>query len=317
MSAMATDIAPRSRTATGVAIALLSATAFALSGPIARSLLTLGWSPGLIVTIRIAIGALALAPFGIRAMRGRWHLLRRHAGVVVAYGLLGVAGAQFCYFSAVQHMQAGPALLIEYTAPAVVVLWMWLRHRHRPTRWTTVGMVIALAGLVLVLDLASAGFSALGAAWALAAMVGAAAYFIISADDRIELPPIALASAGLIVAGVALALLGAVGLLPMTAAAGPATYGELAVPAWVPLAVLGTITAALAYATGIVAARRVGPRLASFLGLSEVVAAVLWSWVLLGELPRPIQFAGGALILLGVVAVHAGERTTAAATAAP
>ena len=41
--------------------------------------------------------------------------MRRNAGLIVVYGLLAVAGAQFCYFSAVSYMQVGPALLIEYT----------------------------------------------------------------------------------------------------------------------------------------------------------------------------------------------------------
>ena len=29
-------------------------------------------------------------------------------------------------------MEVGPALLIEYTAPAAVVVWLWLRHGERP-----------------------------------------------------------------------------------------------------------------------------------------------------------------------------------------
>ena len=45
-----------------------------------------------------------------------------------------MAGAQFCYFSAVTRMQVGPALLIEYTAPAAVVVWLWLRHGSVPGR---------------------------------------------------------------------------------------------------------------------------------------------------------------------------------------
>ena len=38
---------------------------------------------------------------------------------------------------------------------------------------------------------------------------------------------------------------------------------------------------------------------------------VMWAWVLLDELPRPVQLLGGVLILAGVVAVKLGERTTA------
>ena len=47
--------------------------------------------------------------------------------------------------------------------------------------------------------------------------------------------------------------------------------------------------------------------MASFVALGEVLAAVLWAWLLLGELPRTIQLAGGALVLAGVVVVKLGE----------
>ena len=67
------------------------------------------------------------------------------------------------------------------------------------------------------------------------------------------------------------------------------------------------MTAAVAYVTGVAAGRRLGSRLASFVALSEVVAGVLWAWLLLGELPLPVQLLGGLLILAGVVCVKLGE----------
>src|SRR5690348_13551421 len=128
-----TPVVPaRSRLASGLGFALLSAASFGMSGALARELLDAGWTPGAIVLVRVGIAALVVVPFGLVSLRGRWRLLRRNAGLVLVYGVLAVAGAQFCYFSAVQHMQVGPALLIEYTAPATVVVWLWLRHGQRP-----------------------------------------------------------------------------------------------------------------------------------------------------------------------------------------
>jgi drug/metabolite transporter (DMT)-like permease len=88
--------------------------------------------------------------------------------------------------------------------------------------------------------------------------------------------------------------------------------------AWgVPLLLLGLVTAAVAYAAGIAAIRRLGSRLASFVALTEVLASVLWAWLLLDELPRTIQLLGGLLIVLGVVGVKLGERTTVVAEPTP
>ena len=43
------------------------------------------------------------------------------------------------------------------------------------------------------------------------------------------------------------------------------------------------------------------------MALTEVLAAVVAAWLLLGELPRAIQLLGGVLVLAGVVGVKLGE----------
>lgn len=299
-----------SRLVSGLVFAVISAMTFGMSGALARGLLDTGWSAGAVVLVRVALAALVVTPFGLVALRGRWGLIRRNAGLIVMYGVLAVAGAQFCYFSAVSHMQVGPALLIEYTAPAAVVAWLWLRHGHRPGPITLVGAGLAALGLVLVLDLLSgAELNTAGVLWSLAAMVGAATYFVISADESNGLPPLVLAAGGLVVGTFALGVLGAVGLLSMDTAGADTTYAGRSFPWWAPLLVLGLVTAAIAYVAGIAAGRRLGSRLASFVALFEVVAGVGFAWLLLDELPRPIQLLGGLLILAGVVAVKLGERT--------
>jgi drug/metabolite transporter (DMT)-like permease len=141
------------RTAAGVLLAIASALTFGLSGSFASSLFDTGWTPGTTALVRSAIGAAVALPFGVVALRGRWRLLRANLGLLTAYGLLAVTGAQFCYFMAVERMEVGPALLIEYTSPAAVVIWLWLRHGQRPGPVTVLGAVLAAGGLVLVLQL--------------------------------------------------------------------------------------------------------------------------------------------------------------------
>ena len=292
----------------GLALAVISAASFGMSGSLARGLLSTGWSPGAVVLARIGIAALAVAPLAVASLRGRWRQLRAQAGQVLVYGLLAVAGAQFCYFSAVAAMDVAPALLIEYTAPAAVVAWLWVRQGQRPRPLTLAGAGLAAAGLVLVLDLFSgADLSWSGVAWALAAMVGATSYFLISADTGTGLPPLALAGAGLVVGALALGVLGVAGVLPMHATLRAVSYATGDTPWWVPLLLLGLVTAALAYTTGIAASRRLGSRVASFVALLEVVAGVGFAWLLLHQLPGAPQLVGGLLIIAGVVVVKLAE----------
>ena len=307
VTALTHDMA-RSRTTTGLALAVASATSFGLSGVLARGLLDTGWSAGATVALRIAIAAAVLVVPGALALRGRWDLLRTNASLIAVYGVAAVAGAQLCYFYAVTYMQVSVALLLEYTAPVAVVVWLWLRHGHRPSALTLLGAGIAAGGLVLVLDVISgAELSAVGVLWALGAMVGAATYFVISADEDNGLPGITLAAGGLLVGGLVLLVAGASGVLPFHASTADAVYDGRTVAWWIPVVALGLVTAAFSYVTGIAAGRRLGSRLASFVALGEVLAAVIWAWLLLGELPRPVQLAGGLLVLAGVVVVKLGE----------
>jgi drug/metabolite transporter (DMT)-like permease len=301
------------RLGAGLGFAVVSAFSFGLSGSLAKGLVDAGWSSGAAVTVRVTIAGLVLLGPALVALRGRWHLLRANVGLITGYGLAAVAGCQLTYFYAVEHLQVGVALLIEYIAPVAVIAWMWLRHGHRPGVLTLAGAGVALAGLVLVLDLLSgADLSLVGVGWALLAMAGAAVYFVVSASEDNGLPPIVLAASGLGLGAVALALAGLVGIVPMSFSTADVSYGGSRVPFWLPLLGLGVVTAALAYVTGIAAGRRLGSRLASFAALLEVLAALFFAWLLLGELPHAIQFAGGALILAGVVVVNLGERDTAA-----
>jgi drug/metabolite transporter (DMT)-like permease len=296
------------RLASGLGLAVLSASSFGLSGSLARGLMDTGWSPAAAVVIRILVAAAVLVPVAVVQLRGRWRLLARNLRLVTGYGLVAVAGCQLAYFNAVAHMQVGVALLIEYTAPVAVLGWLWLRRGQRPGRLTVLGALIAAGGLVLVLDLTSgAQVSAIGIGWALGAMAGAALYFVLSSDEDNGLPPAVLAAAGLALGGLALLVAGAVGIVPLAGSTEAVAFQGFAVPWWLPLLTLGVVTAALGYVTGIAATRRLGSRLASFVALSEVLVALAAAWALVGEVPQGTQVLGGALILAGVVAVKLGE----------
>lgn len=292
----------------GLGVALASSAAFATSGAFAKSLLIGGWAPGAVVTFRITIAALALLLPTLWVLRGRWAILRRSARLVIGYGLTGVAGCQLAYFYAMSHLSVGVALLLEYLAPVLIVGWLWLRHRQAPRRLTVVGVVLAMAGLMLVLDIMGGmRLSAAGVLWGLTAAVSLVLYFLITAEVDDELPPIALAGSGLIVGAAVLWLAALTGALDTTRGASTVLVGSAAVSWWVPVLVISLVAAAFAYVTGVAAVRLLGAKVASFVALSEVLFAVLFAWLVLAELPTPVQLVGGALIVAGLIAVRADE----------
>lgn len=292
----------------GLLWSFLAAATFGFSGTLARPLLDTGWSPAAVVLCRVTVAALVLLPLTIGALRGQWSLLRTEARLVAAYGVVVVAFTQFGYYSAVAHMDVAVALLIEYTAPVLVLGWLWLRQGQRPTLLTSAGAVVAIIGLLFVLDVFSGSVqvSTVGILWALAAMVGCAVYFVSSAQPT-ALPPVALAGCGFVLGAAVLALLGATGLLEMHANTAPVHFREATAPFWVPLVLVGVVATATAYLCGINGSRLLGSRLASFVALLEVLAALVTAWLLLGQTPQLVQVLGGVGILAGVVLVKLGE----------
>jgi drug/metabolite transporter (DMT)-like permease len=303
----------RRRVGRGLGWAVLSAASFGLSGALAKSLLEIGWSPGAVVLVRIAGAFVALL---IPCL-----VLLRHVGLpkaadtrrMVAYGVVAVALAQLCYFSAVQYLSVGVALLLEYTAPVLLIGWQWWRSKVLPRRAVFLGAVIAMAGMVLVLDIVH-GFTLnpIGVLWGLGAAVCLTVYFLLSADSGSDsagsIPPLLMTTVGTGVGSVVLVLAGVTGVVPMAFELADTHLAGVVVSWWVPVLMLILITAALAYLTGIVAVRRLGSSIASFVALSEVLFAVTFAAILLGQQPTLLQAAGGVLVLVGIATVQRPSR---------
>lgn len=297
----------------GLAFALASAFAFGSSGPFAKSLMEAGWSPTAAVTARLAGGAVALAVFVSVVKPGWWREARRHATTVTAYGLIPIAGAQLCYYNAVAHLSVGVALLLEYTAPVLVVGWLWITTRRRPSHLTLAGVALAVAGIMLVLNIfGHTEVNVTGVLWGLAAAVCAACYFMMSdavSADGDGLDSLTLAAGGLIVGAAAVALLGVAGVMPLTFTGNDAVVAGWTTSWAVPVVALALIPTAIAYTLGIMGIARLRPRFASLVGLSEVLFAVLAAWVLVGEALSPAQAVGGAVVLAGLALARQGDRS--------
>jgi len=301
---------------TGLALALLSAATFGTSGTFATSLIDAGWTPGAAVTARVTAAALMLTVPAVLQLRRRWRVLRHSLGIVSRYGLVAVAGCQVCFFNAVEHVSVGVALLLEYLGIVLVVLWQWVRHSQRPRRLTVAGAVSALAGLALVLDLTgSQHIDPIGVLWGLGAAAGLAVYFVLSATAAEPLPPIVMAWSSMTIGALALLGLGAVGVLPMSANANDVRFLHHQTSWLVPVIGLSLIAAVIAYVSGIGAARVLGAKVASFIGLTEVLFAVVFAWLLLGQLPAVVQGVGGVFIVAGVTLVRIDELRNGAAPA--
>ena len=227
---------------------------------------------------------------------------------------LAVAGAQFCYFYAVSYMQVGVGaahrvhragrrgrLALAAPRPAP-------RAAHR-----SLGAALAAVGLVLVLDLLSGadlehGRRAVGAAarWSAPRRTSSSPPTRATACRRSCWPPPAC-----VVGGRRCWLAGAGRAAADATRPPPRVYDGRDVAWWVPVLALGLVTARRRLRhrhRGRPPARLAGWRPSS---RCRGAGRAGLAWLLLGELPRPVQLVGGLLILAGVVVVKLGERARA------
>ena len=220
----------------GLIVAAAAAVSFGTSGALVKPMLEAGWSPTAAVTARALTAALVLLPLALYSLRGRWAALWLGRWRVLGMGIVGVACTQLAYFAALQTIPVSTALLIEFLAPLLLVVFVWVTTQRTPRRTVLLGSALAVAGLVLVIGPgAIRAVDPVGVLFAFGAAVACAVFFVVAARPAEGLPPIALAAFGLLVGGAALGLLGVTGLLPFTASFTDLSMLGAVTPWWVPL----------------------------------------------------------------------------------
>ncbi|WP_370591190.1 EamA family transporter [Saccharopolyspora montiporae] len=280
---------------TGIAFAIASAFCFGGSGPFAKPLISAGLTPLQVAWLRLAGGALLMLPFALRHTA----VLRRAPRLLLGYGLFAIAGVQVFYFAAIAAIPVGVALLIEFLGPVLVLGWIRFVRRRPVSRSAAIGVAVAVAGLVCVVQLWSGlGFDPLGLLLALGAAGCQAAYFLLS-DSEADVDPFALAGYGLLLGAAVVTVLARPWRMDWALLAGQVDLAGHGVPALLAVGWIVVLSTVAAYLTGIIAVRRLSPPVAGAVAFLEPVVATVLAWALLGEHLGPVELLGGALILAG------------------
>ena len=177
----------------GYALYLSGALLFGINGTVSKVLLTAVDDAARISQLRVTFAFLILLAFVAVTNRRSLPLHRHELGPVAAYGILGVAMTQWLYFVAITRMPIGIALLIEFTAPIMVVLWVRYAW-HRPVRNTVwLGLALAMAGLAMVAQIwIGLTLNSLGVAAAFGAAVALAVYYLLGETNGQQRDPVSL-----------------------------------------------------------------------------------------------------------------------------
>jgi drug/metabolite transporter (DMT)-like permease len=293
----------------GYALAATAASLWAINASIASELMDrgLGWAP--LSQLRVA-GAFVLLVAALALVRR--DLLRVERAAVPELAVLGVfalAPVQATYFLAIDRLEIGVAVTIQYLAPLLVLLWLklWLRRRIASGLWYAVAL--SVAGCALAVQAHEAGsLDALGAFVALGSAFTFATYMVLSERAGAHHSPFTTLTWGFGFATLAWGIAQPWWLFP---------FDELGSPRDALLAsgvvVLGTLLPFLAMVAAL--ALIPAPRAGVVATLEPVLAAV-FAWILVGEALAAVQVLGMALVVSGVVWVQL-HRPDLEAEAAP
>jgi drug/metabolite transporter, DME family len=117
--------------------------------------------------LAVAVGLIARR--GIKSLRVPW----RDVANLFVLGLAGVAASNYFYYLAIQRTNVATAIIVQYTAPVWVLLYMVARGAERLTISKIGSVLLAITGIALVIGLFRHGGIQLDAIGVVAALVAA------------------------------------------------------------------------------------------------------------------------------------------------
>ena len=286
--------------AVGVAMAIVGVVCFSLR-PI---LIKLAYG---IVVDQITLLALRMIfslPFFLAAAawvgrrNGRAPIGGRDAWAIVLLGFVGYYFASFADFLGLQYISSGLGRLILFIYPTLVVILSLAFLNKRPTAREVVALGVTYSGIALVMSNAIGGSNAnlaLGAALCFASAAGYAVYLVASSQVVQRVGSVRFTAYAMSVAS-GFCILQFLLLRPLSALQIPGEVYGLAIT----MAVASTVLPVFITSEAL---KRIGANQVALYGALGPATTIFFGWLGLDEIMTPVQLAGAALVLGGVLLV--------------
>ncbi|CAB4337949.1 unannotated protein [freshwater metagenome] len=278
---------------------------FALGGIAAKVLREANMDAFRLTQIRTSSAALILLAYILLKDKSQLKATRSEIKDLIIFGVIGIAAVTSFYFFAIKYLYVSVALIIEFTAPIWIVLYLKFVKRKSvpPTMW--VGITFAFSGLILISQIWSgSSLHPLGVFVAFLDALALALYFIFA--DRLSQTrsSISLITWGMSVAAIFFALILPWWNFPFEFLTD--TYslqGELSAysaPGWALILWIVVIGTVIPYLLTVTAIRELSASTSSVIGMIEPVFAGAIAWWLLSEAFNTVQLIGCCVVLIGI-----------------
>ncbi|KXT74028.1 Drug/metabolite transporter (DMT) superfamily protein [Streptococcus sp. DD10] len=280
----------------GMVLTVVAGISWGLSGASGQYLLANGFSALPLTNIRLLVAGFVL--LGAVYLTDKNKVLRlirdkKSMVTVVLFALFGLVLNQFSYLLTIHETNAGTATVLQYLCPILILLYSCFKTRTAPTLMELLSIFFAFFGTVLIAthgDLTQLSITTSGLFLGIFSAFTYSLYILIPIQIIRDWGTMLVIGLGMAISGIALLPFSGLGQLQLkvTVELGLALVGII---------LIGTI---LAYTLFLKGSGMIGPVKSSLLASIEPIAAVFFSFLIMGEQFFAIDFLGMGMILLGV-----------------
>ena len=197
-------------------------------------------------------------------------------GKLLIFGLLGIALAQYSYFKAIAISGVGVATVLQYVAPTLLIIYLFLRYFKKPTPAEFCCVLLALTGTICIVSQGGLDISTINGDALFWGLISAASICVYTLQPIELLKKYSTTS----IVGFAMFICGILSLAMFQQIDSEAIWDGMTWVGLFTIIILGTVVSFNAYIEGV---RRIGAVQGSILSSLEPISAALFGWALLGN----------------------------------
>lgn len=292
---------------TGYFLTVFGAVCWAFSGACGQYLFQhRGLDANWLVSVRLTMAGLLLVLYSLARWRSgavQVFQTRKGVGAIIVFAVFGMAMCQYSYFRSIELSNAATATTLQYTGPALVLLWLALREKRMPTPKELIAVVCAMGGAFLLAthgDPSQMALSPKALLWCVLAAISIAVYSVQPRGMIAKYGTIPVTGFGMLIGGLGLCAV----FRPWHIVG---QWDAVTVIGMVYIIIFGTICAFCCYLEGV---RRIGAAKGSILAAVEPVASAVLSVCWLGVPLIGMDIGGIALIVVAMVLLAGDSKST-------